>query len=334
MSRFDPDAGNASALRRAMERALWDSAVQALASQGVGDAGELPRPARASALDFSAYFDLVLPPPNGEPVAQAALADAVRHLTQRPDRAPDSGGETAPRIANFAPPWFTAAQLDRLSRWWDTEPENAIALAGLDRDEFQAMAGLVGKGLAMLALACPQLHGELLACIDLIVIARPDGSQRLDFGGVTSFALWGAIALNADAHVCWEQCFQTLVHETAHNLLFAIARDRPLVNDDPSELCDSPLRGQLRPLDGIYHAMFVSAREAVALDRLLVRNEAEPCLDDFEAQRIETLLEGSVISFWQCADTLRAEAHLTELGEEVLRDCEAAMRASFSLVPD
>jgi len=95
-----------------------------------------------------------------------------------------------------------------------------------------------------------------------------------------------------------------------------------------------PMRGQLRPLDGIYHAAFVSAREAVALDRLLVRHEAEPCLDHVEAQRIEALLEGSVISFWQCAETVRAEAHLTELGEEVLRDCETAMRASFSLLPD
>ena len=69
MSRFDPDAGNAAALRRAMERALWDSVSQVLASQGLDDAGGLPRSARASPLDFGAYFDLVLPPPDGQPVA-------------------------------------------------------------------------------------------------------------------------------------------------------------------------------------------------------------------------------------------------------------------------
>ena len=88
-------------------------------------------------------------------------------------------------------------------------------------------------------------------------------------GGASSFSLWGALALNSEAHPDWWQYIPRLIHEYSHNLLFGIARNEPLVFNDPEERYESPLRQDLRPMDGIYHALFVSAREALAMRAIL-----------------------------------------------------------------
>ena len=67
----------------------------------------------------------------------------------------------------------------------------------------------------------------------------------------------------------WWQYIPRLIHEYSHNLLFGIARNEPLVFNDPEERDESPLRQDLRPMDGIYHALFVSAREALAMRAIL-----------------------------------------------------------------
>lgn len=153
----------------------------------------------------------------------------------------------------------------------------------------------------------------------------------MDFGGATSFALWGAMAINADAHASWLHYYQTLVHEAAHGLLFALARNEPLVLGDPGEKFGSPLRDDLRPMDGIFHAGFVSARESLALDLLLCRHERDDCLTAEEADLAAGLLEGSVLAFWDCVATLSGQGRLSGLGEAILAECEAFMDGNFAI---
>src|SRR5206468_121331 len=51
-----------------------------------------------------------------------------------------------------------------------------------------------------------------------------------------------------------------IVHECAHQHLFALQLIDPVVLNDKNELFDAPIRLQKRPMDGIFHACFVLAR--------------------------------------------------------------------------
>jgi HEXXH motif-containing protein len=241
-------------------------------------------------------------------------------------------GQRAPRVTGLSDEFYTTAQIARFRRWWDLEPDNAMALTAPTPPELSAARAWVPAALAHLHECAPDLHDEVLAIVDEIVIARPDGSQRLDYGGASSFALWGAITVNAAKHDDWPRYYRTIMHETAHLLLFAIAREQPLVAE-PHARGHSPLRDGLRPLDGIFHAAFVSARESLAIDRLLCRHEeVGSVLDARELATLEDLLEGSATAFWECVETLRNEDSLTPLGEAVLGECETYMKANFAVL--
>lgn len=341
MNYFEPSPDRARECRAAMERALWTSVRPFLAEPvtTAPDRLELPpMPSRARALDFGAYFDLALPYPGAAPLPESVKHEARTFLASRFDEAfaeTDHGEAAAspalPAISNLSPACFTDEQIGRLSRWWDIEPENAMSLTGVADFELARARGLIETAFARLHDCAPELFEEICTIIGEIVIARPDGSHRASFGGVSSFALWGAIAINFDCTNDWPTCFRSVVHEAAHNLLFGIARNEPLVADDPAIRRPSPLRDDARPLDGTFHAAFVSARECLALDRLLICHERHGTLTPTEVRAVEEMLENSVISFWNCVEVVRRDANPTLLGEQILAECEVWMRANFAL---
>ena len=62
---------------------------------------------------------------------------------------------------------------------------------------------------------------------------------------------------------------QALAHESAHLLLFGMCADGPLLeNANDDHRYSSPLRTDSRPMDGIVHATFVTARMCCALSQL------------------------------------------------------------------
>ena len=69
------------------------------------------------------------------------------------------------------------------------------------------------------------------------------------------------------------------------------------------------------------------------MDAILCRHEATGCLSEGDVQIFEDLLELTVLNFWDCIETLRSDAELTELGARVLDDCEAYMNANFAVEP-
>jgi HEXXH motif-containing protein len=137
------------------------------------------------------------------------------------------------------------------------------------------------------------------------------------------------VAVNAAAHDGWPRYLRTIVHEAAHLLLFGLARNEPLVNDGPARCHDSPLRRDPRPMDGLFHAAFVLARECFAFDRLLCWHEDTCGLDAGEVATLEGLLEASAVAFWECDRRLREHASMAAMGDAILGECEAFMRSSF-----
>jgi len=344
MAYFEPSRRLARDYRRAMDEALWLS-VDTVLDQIVRD-GQMPSPDPAAdrrrgeltgPLDYGAYFDLVLTPPALEELTrdiaeEATLLLAARHAEPAEVRMPAAGrGDAPPRVTNFSSDDYTPAELDRLDRWFDIEPDNAMGLTGVSAAELDHARGCFAEAMAQLRRAVPEIHGEVLETIGEVIIARPDGDQRFDYDAASSFALWGAFTINAASHPSWPRFYRTIVHEAGHNLLFAIARDTPLVTNDPDERRYSPLREAFRPVDGIYHAAFVSAREAMAFDRLLSRHENGDRITDAEAEAIDAMLQASVLSFWDCTGVLREDAQISPLGEAILAECEDYMRAHFAV---
>lgn len=283
-------------------------------------------------LDYAAYFDLALPwPVNGDEAARVK-ARAIAHLHHRLSSVQMVNPQPRPpAITNFSTEYYSLDQLDQMRRWWDIEPANRMALIGASDEEIADAQRGIATAITHLRNAAPELAGEVETIVRDIVLTRADGSNLINYSGASSFALWGAITINAETQREWMQYYRQIVHEAAHNLLFAIAREQPLITNDPIDRHASPLRSDPRPMDGIFHAVFVSAREALAFDALLVRHETAPCLTKEEAGVIEDMLEMSVLAFWDGTETLRQLGELSKLGERVLEDCEAYMRANFTI---
>ena len=291
----------------------------------------------ARALDYGAYFDLALLEPAKSRDTDAWRAEAADYLVTRlsrsnetiPDRAdPCEGGIS---VTTTSDAFYSPVQIRRLVRWWDLELENSPGLTPVSDEEFSQARECIASAVDWLERCDPELHGELTAIIRDIVVARPDLERRSSFGAASSFALWGSMVIDCTFNDSWPRMFRTMAHETAHNLLFAIARNEPLVRNDPDERFPSPLREDLRPVDGIFHGAFVSARESLVQERLLCWHEETGALSAADEALVLQLLEISVANFWACMDALQGVASLTELGSAILTDCEQFMRENFAL---
>lgn len=231
-------------------------------------------------------------------------------------------------LTTLRPPFFTDSQVECLIRWLDLEPENSMGLSPLSDEELDIAEDHLKQALDALKILCPDFYEEFRVITRQFVMAKPSGQQKLTFGGASSFALWGALALNLDAHPDWWLYLPRLVHEYSHNMLFGFARHEPLVLNDPEERFRSPLRAAERPIDGIYHAAYVSAREALAMKQALERigqgNLPEQLvrIEDY----CQSTLHDSTQAFWDCLSVLHSHARCSDLGGQIMQDVEAQMR--------
>ncbi|MCB2078812.1 MAG: hypothetical protein KDE55_14080 [Novosphingobium sp.] len=331
MSYIEPSGDRARAYRDAMDKSLWESVASLL-----GDDIAQPATRKAGPRDYGAYFDLASDHPADGPVPEVIRKEATIWLQTRMSSgtgADTSDGERSPAIRTLTEEDLGAAGVARLIRWWDVDPGNPMMLTAATPEENADARDNLAKAFAHLSQCDPELHDEIVTVVDEVILSScADRSCGGTFAGASSFALWGAIAVNAGSLDSWPRYFQALVHEAGHNLLFAMARDEPLVTNDPCEKRSSPLRDDLRPLDGIFHAAFVSARESLAFDRLLAWGERTGGLSDDEAAAVEKLLDTSVVVFAQCVETLRGNGRFTPLGDAILSDCERFMAETFAIV--
>jgi HEXXH motif-containing protein len=126
------------------------------------------------------------------------------------------------------------------------------------------------SGLSLLAEADPMQDDELRALLRLIILAEPTGGNPTDrFNGASTFFLWGGALINAGLRRSPIAAIDLLVHESSHVLLFGLAANGALTKDGGERRFASPLRADARPIEGIFHACFVSTRVHIALTRLL-----------------------------------------------------------------
>lgn len=131
-----------------------------------------------------------------------------------------------------------------------------------------SFADRLEKALALIARVSPELLGEIEVLVKELILASGKDSDKIQFDGASAYQLWGALFINPKFGETPLVLAETLAHETAHSLLFGFTFDEPLVFNLDDELYPSPLRQDPRPMDGIYHATFVSARMHWAMRKI------------------------------------------------------------------
>ena len=161
----------------------------------------------------------------------------------------------------------------RIVRFIDTDPDVRFLVLPPSRAEAAQCRSLLDKAFALMDAGDPELAAEIRALIRQIFLAAGDAHPKaLTFDGASSFMLFGGIILNANRSIGELGMVQMLAHESTHNLLFGLAADAPLVENSDEDLYPSPLRADPRPMEGIYHATFVTARMHRAVKKLIESN--------------------------------------------------------------
>ncbi|MEI9988364.1 MAG: HEXXH motif-containing putative peptide modification protein [Aliidongia sp.] len=204
---------------------------------------------------------------------------------------------------------------DRYGRLVDTDPGMPFRLLPPPAPLASACRDRIAAALALLDAGYPVLAAELRVILREIVLAvGPDERGAVVFDGASSFMLWGAIILNARTHKTVLDMVQALAHESGHNLLFGLCADGPLIENDEAERYASPLRLDPRPMDGIVHATYVTARMHQAVDHLLESG----VLNAEQEAEVRASLAGHRRAFADGIATIDRHARFTPLGAAVM----------------
>ena len=321
---FEPDPARARALDRRMHAALGGS----LEHIGERIAGKIPHDAaalhrlvaslkagqRASPATFGRYYDLVESIGNDDlSGAEARLAALLEPEPAGPDLAVLPIDD--PRLRGV---------VDLYRRKMDTDPQTKFEFLDPPPELVPPFAARFSDAMALLDRALPALSGEVRGLLSQVVLAvgRPGASYAFDGG--SSYMLWGALFLNARFHETRIAMAEVIAHESAHTLLFGFTVDEPLVFNADDQLYASPLRVDPRPMDGIYHATFVSARMHWVMTELANSG----ALDAAETDAAREAASTDRRNFFAGLETVRKHADLSATGAALVASAESYMAAA------
>lgn len=322
--RFPPDAAHAARCDRAMHAGLADSLRQ-ICEASAGKVpfdraaierliGEIESGRRMPPNTFAIYYELVPALLEGRlDEARALFAELAR---QRPVEATLrmlALGE--PAMADREERYLRLMNDDRAYTYEFLSP-SAADLAAFKR-QFASVMDLLQQ-------AVPELVAELQALISELVLVVGPKDAKVHFDGGSSYQLWGALFLNAVRHTTRIDVIDSLAHESAHSRLFGLCTEEAPVTNSDDELHPSPLRVERRPMDGVYHATFVSARMHWAMSRLI----ASGLLSEEERALAVKARDDDKRNFDKGYDTVAAHARLTNTGRIALDAALDYMRSA------
>lgn len=268
-----------------------------------------------SPLAFSFYNDVVLAIEEDDIETASGL---LTELTKLPPRT------TGLEILDLPDPNLDATGA-RYARFLNDDPSIKFEIFAPPQEVSDNCRAQIRDAFALLDKADPDLAAELRALLrEIILAAGTLDPKALTFDGASAFMLWGAVILNANRSDGTIGMVQMLAHESAHNLLFGFSADQSLVENSPEELFSSPLRKDPRPMDGIYHATFVTARMYRAVRQLL----ASGVLNAAEKEKAQKDLADNARLFKHGIETVQKFGKLSPLGQTVMRGAIEYMSAA------
>jgi HEXXH motif-containing protein len=316
---FEPSAARGAALDEQMRLRLADTLDYVFAQIGdaigadvaaAADVTRRIRHERQSPHMFGAYYEMVLAIEEeriddardlAREILTRSSADAL-HIRAIDDRSAQEAGR------------YRRMFLD--SEIVVNQPEPAL---------LERAMGRIRSAFALLDRGFPEMAGEVRALLSEIVLAAGSiDPKTMTFDGVSAYMLWGAVLLNARGQTNVLDTAQALAHESGHNLLFGYCNSGPLIENDDDELFSSPLRQDPRPMDGVVHATYVTARMHQTVSRLLEAG----VLDGEQTEAAEKDLTLHRRNFESGDEVVRSGAKLTPLGHEIMKSARAYIAAA------
>ena len=267
---------------------------------------------------FFIYADIVMALYNNEP--QKAIDGFNKIIIEIP--MPDVASEPC-RIL----PWDASPHLENQDMYvramnTDSEPHLHFFMGAPSHTLANQFSHRIVSGFKLMQLAVPELAEEFKALVNDIVMVVGNAKSDYQFDGGSSYFLWGTLFLNATSHQTDIAMVEVLAHESAHMLLYACAIDEPLVLNPDEDLYPSPLRVDLRPMDGIYHATFVSARMHWAMQSLVASGLLSP--DDLIAAK--KARDEDLKNFWAGHRVVSEHGELSATGKKIMQTAFDYMR--------
>jgi len=320
---FAPSAARALELDKRMRQRLSQSLQYIQAEAG----GQLAVPqsefasfvtrlerGSVSPLAFAFYSEIVLAIEDNEMEYASQLFQQILALRTPPPELV---------VRDLADP-RTDFQAARYARAIDTDPGVPFQIFPPSPASSEKSRKAINAAFALMDQGDPELADEIRALLREVVLAA--GSERpgeWTFDGASSFMLWGGILINANRDDGPLAMVQMLAHESSHNLLFGFSADESLIENSPEARYASPLRADPRPMDGIYHATFVTARMYRAVRTLLdsgVLNAEQRVQAEKELAENERLFRKGIA-------TVVEHARCTPAGQKVIRSAIDYMAA-------
>ncbi|NGP18557.1 aKG-HExxH-type peptide beta-hydroxylase [Devosia aurantiaca] len=317
---FEPSGTRANALDRAMHVSLAQS-LHYISQQCLGqidfDAVSLNRlvenisVTRYGATLFGLYYQLVDAIDDDDHTQAGHLFD--RLVSEQPV----SSGLQVHAIEDE----WTSGQAELYRRGMSTDPTvNFSFLQPPDEMAAQFKQKLVAT-LDRFEPVLPEMIAEIRGLLSEIVLAVGEADAEYVFDGGSSYQLWGALFLNPAFHDTEIQVMEVVAHEAAHTLLFGLTVEEALTENDDDELYASPLRVDPRPMEGIYHATFVSARMHWALSKLL----ASEVLTEKERDFALAAQSEDAANFFAGLSVVEEHGRLTPTGSGIMQAAKQYM---------
>lgn len=313
---FYPNVAQAVSLNREMQSMLIDSLDYL--SQFI-----VPRPELTEWSDrlrcggqlrpagFAAYYDLVTALQADDSVGARKAFQTVLQSAQP---------KTQPAILRLGPA-YDEKTVERFQRYMGNGLTGASGISPVSQAIAAPYEETLRSALDWIAVSDPDFSAEFKELISEIILVTPDGTSQNEFEGGSSFRLWGALFLNAECEFTTAELVTSLAHEEGHTVLFGLSRNEMLVENPDSELFWSPIRQSERPLEGIFHATFVSAR----MIRILLKLRASNTIPEADKRQAAAQLEETSRIYKEGAQIIRQNARMTMTGQAVMDAMERAM---------
>ena len=197
----------------------------------------------------------------------------------------------------------------------NTDPEAPFYIISPPEDVAQDYLLRFNNAHSRLKKTIPSLANEFESIVNQVVLVIGDKSKMsYDFAGGSCYMLWGALFINGALHKNDIEMIHGIAHESAHSLLFGFTIDELLVTNSDKEKYSSPLRDDPRPMDGIYHSVFVLARMHWAMTQLINSN----MLNKDEEEIAKNFQSTDLDSFFNGYEALKKHGQLTNLGKALM----------------
>jgi hypothetical protein len=257
---------------------------------------------------FSAYFSIV------RSLLDSGMSDLAPYFSLIFKGVRPITGQIAIRILSSRE--FGSAGIRSVRKNFASSSLKAEQMAAVPRDAEPEIKRKISDALALIQVKAPSAWSELSPITAEIVATLGVPRKGMTFDGCSSIERYGSILINMRRKRTRLMLAETIIHESAHSLLFAMSCNNHRVLNPETETYKSPLRIDPRPLDGIYHAVFVIARmygfiAEIALNPATSsRMRAEAC--KLLPLRHRNFLDGFSV--------LAEHARLTPIGRQLLVD--------------